>query len=184
MILDLYEPLPTWYLHNAYGIHGIGHAARVLAWAERIGQSMIEGGTPVDLPVIRWAAVLHDVRRVDESQDPLHGQRVAKWIHEYSEQIAGNLDAHQLQQVIYCCTWHVPDDHLAPKLIPELICLKDADGLDRVRLNDLNPAFLRTPSARDLCSQAQRLYDDSMRNDLGNSWALVREAALRLGIWR
>jgi hypothetical protein len=35
---------------------------------------------------------------------------------------------------------------------------KDADGLDRVRINDLNPAYLRTPSAMKLLLAAHQLY--------------------------
>jgi hypothetical protein len=30
MLLDLYQPSAEWYLHDATGIHGLGHAARVL----------------------------------------------------------------------------------------------------------------------------------------------------------
>ena len=36
--------------------------------------------------------------------------------------------------------------------------LKDADNLDRVRLGDLNPKFLRHESARDLTGFAKRLF--------------------------
>ena len=40
---------------------------------------------------------------------------------------------------------------------PLLWVLKDADGLDRVRLGDLDPRRLRTPEARALVSQAEEL---------------------------
>ena len=36
--------------------------------------------------------------------------------------------------------------------------LKDADNLDRVRLGDLDPKFLRHDSAKDLVGFAQRLF--------------------------
>jgi len=35
---------------------------------------------------------------------------------------------------------------------------KDADGLDRVRINDLNPDYLRSPSAHKLLLLAHQLY--------------------------
>jgi hypothetical protein len=40
---------------------------------------------------------------------------------------------------------HVPDDRECPLMIPELQALKDADGLDRVRLCGFNAGYLRTP---------------------------------------
>ena len=39
--------------------------------------------------------------------------------------------------------------------------LKDADGLDRVRLGDLAPARLRHPEARELVWFAERLYQET-----------------------
>ena len=39
---------------------------------------------------------------------------------------------------------------------------KDADALDRVRLGDLNPAMLRTQSARGMVDFAEGLYRDSL----------------------
>jgi hypothetical protein len=40
-----------------------------------------------------------------------------------------------------------------------LICLlKDADGLDRVRLGDLDTSYLRHPEAREMADFAERLY--------------------------
>jgi hypothetical protein len=39
--------------------------------------------------------------------------------------------------------------------------LKDADGLDRVRLGDLRPGLLRHDEARGMVDFAQRLHDDT-----------------------
>jgi hypothetical protein len=36
--------------------------------------------------------------------------------------------------------------------------LKDADGLDRARLGDLDPGYLRHPEARELVKGAKRLF--------------------------
>ena len=46
----------------------------------------------------------------------------------------------------------------------ELKVLKDADGLDRVRLGDLDPTRLRTDVAQSLIDTAQKLYDASQPN--------------------
>ena len=45
----------------------------------------------------------------------------------------------------WAITWHVPPDDQCPEWTPELRCLKDADGLDRVRLGDFAPSYLRLP---------------------------------------
>ncbi len=50
-----------------------------------------------------------------------------------------------------------------------------ADGLDRVRINDLNPAYLRTNSARNLVAAAWELYRVSDGEEA--PWEAVLEAA-------
>lgn len=42
---------------------------------------------------------------------------------------------------------------------PLIALLKDADGLDRVRLGDLDPSRLRHPEARTMVTFAQKLFD-------------------------
>jgi hypothetical protein len=37
--------------------------------------------------------------------------------------------------------------------------LKDADGLDRVRLFDLNPRYLRWPQSKEMMEFARRLFE-------------------------
>lgn len=56
--------------------------------------------------------------------------------------------------------------HSAPKEVsrehphwPLIALLKDADGLDRVRLGDLDPRYLRHPEARGMVPFAQALFD-------------------------
>jgi len=143
---DMYRPWESSYLHDASGIHGMGHAARVLVWANLVGQSMLERGVTVDLEVVRWAASLHDVRRLSDGNDPLHGERCGAWIGERSSPAPGATSAEacqtgpaarsdalhdeRLRLIAYCCVWHVPPDHEAPSMTPELTCLKDADALD------------------------------------------------------
>jgi hypothetical protein len=181
--LDPFRPQPAWYRHNPYGIHGLAHAARVLVWAEQVGQALSSAGQPVDMTVVRWAAAVHDVGRLDDGRDPLHGQRSAEWVRERRELLVPALTDGQLLQLAYVCTWHVPPDHFAPHFSPELTCLKDADGLDRVRIHDLDPDKLRTRHARDLAPGAAVLYHAS-RVEPGDPWEAVRACARRLGWWR
>jgi hypothetical protein len=39
--------------------------------------------------------------------------------------------------------------------------LKDADGLDRVRLGDLDPRYLRNPEARNMVAFAEALFNET-----------------------
>jgi hypothetical protein len=187
---DDWCPAAADYLHDVSGIHGAGHAGRVMVWASLIGGWMQQQGIAVDLDVVRWSATLHDVRRLHDGHDPLHGARCSAWIREGGFAAshglpASRLNADQLDQIAYCCTWHVPPDQAAPVMTPELTCLKDADALDRVRLGGLNRRFLRTGFAAALVQQAQFLCDTSevqcgFRQD---QWRAVRQAAQRMGIW-
>ena len=76
-VLDAYRPDRAWYLQDADGLHGLGHAARVLALANLIALHLVEQGVSCDLEAVRWAAALHDVRRVHDGDDPDHGRRGA-----------------------------------------------------------------------------------------------------------
>jgi hypothetical protein len=42
---------------------------------------------------------------------------------------------------------------------PLVALLKDADGLDRVRLGDLDPSYLRVPASQSMVAFAQHLFD-------------------------
>jgi hypothetical protein len=62
--------------------------------------------------------------------------------------------------------------------------LKDADGLDHVRLGDLNPAYLRNPQALDMVGFAQILFDETdgvVPPGPGHFAALWSEAMRTLG---
>ena len=62
-------------------------------------------------------------------------------------------------EVAYVCRWHVPNDESAPEMTPELKVFKDADALDRWRIADLDPAYLRTSSARQLLDASYALWE-------------------------
>ncbi len=49
----------------------------------------------------------------------------------------------EVELIARACDWHVCPDHKAEWDHPTLWLLKDADGLDRARLHDLDPSFLR-----------------------------------------
>ena len=184
-LFDTYRPQPEWYLHHAGGIHGFGHAARVLVWADSIAAWLEARGTAVEREAVRWAAALHDVRRVNDGTDLAHGERCGTWLRWHHAELGLPLSDAQLKVVRYAIEWHVPEDGDAPQLTAELMCLKDADGLDRVRIADLDTDYLRTAYAETLATHAQKLYDLSQRHARQHDqWNAVKAAASELGVWR
>lgn len=149
-----YEPQSLWLSHDSE-IHGIDHMTRVFILQELICDKLEKNGTMVDRDVTRWAAITHDVGRVDDGLDLEHGRRSAGWIHKHlNEKMSPEL----MDKVTYTVHWHVPSDDQAPVMTTELQVLKDADALDRVRLGDLDPTYLRTSVSAGLISLAERLY--------------------------
>ncbi len=183
ILLDCYEQQDHWFLGPPSRIHGRSHAARVLIWANTIAHWMMQDGHSVDLEVVRWAAVLHDVRRLDDGKDTEHGERSAAWIRSGRVATPLLLSLAQQEHIANCCQWHVPPDNAAPEMTSELRCLKDADSLDRVRLHDLDVRYLRTTYARLLVPHAKALFEGSEPSGPDAGWLSVRTAALELGVW-
>jgi len=144
-------PRRDWYsMQPPSAIHGPAHAARVMVWT-----TVLTGDGPL-FEAALWAAACHDLRREDDGVDPLHGERAAVWVldelpRKLEEPPAG-LDA-----IASAVRWHAHADDETEWRDPLLWVLKDADGLDRVRLGDLDPRRLRSKEARELVPQAEEL---------------------------
>jgi len=143
-------------------VHGSGHINRVLlmsgliAWQEDLAESLLRQYFA--------ACSYHDVGRYFDGLDLEHGARSA-------EQIA-NLTGYEgeaLLELKAAVAAHSQPDHRMEEILARyapsdlertrrLACLlKDADNLDRVRLGDLKPEFLRSKSAKGLASFSARL---------------------------
>ena len=111
------------------------------------------------------AASYHDVGRTFDGYDVDHGARSALRLAELTGQTGEAL--RELQAAV---TAHArPDREMEavvasfhPQNLPRALeltrLLKDADNLDRVRLGDLDPRFLRHSSAKALTGFAERLF--------------------------
>ena len=143
--LNAYRPRRAWWARpeGAASIHGLGHCIRVLLWADHVATRLSADGVAVDRTIVRWAAACHDCRRHNEGLDSGHGLRAAAWFGQEAPRLDPALNPEQVEAVQYAVTWHVPPDAECPRWTPELQCLKDADGLDRVRLGDFAPGYLR-----------------------------------------
>ena len=176
-----YEPKESWLAHDS-DIHGVGHMTRVFILQELICDQLEKEGTAVNRQATRYGAMAHDVGRHDDGRDLEHGRRSAEWM---QKNLAGKMSPEALDVATYIVHWHVPPDDEAPVMTTELKVLKDADGLDRARLGDLDPSYLRTNAAKNLVDVAQKLYEASLPTDISQqkeTFANVLEAAKRLGL--
>ena len=182
---EVYRPPAQCFLGSSTGLHGLGHLARVLVWANQLALHMQEDGIEVDREAVRWAATLHDVRRIADGPEPEHGTRCSSWLQNRDFEPLIGVSSNRLARIAYCCYWHVPRDDMAPSMTPELICLKDADALDRVRLNGPDVRQLRTGFARQMLGQARFLCDTSrvLQTTLNDPWLAVRTTATNVGLW-
>ena len=180
-LLRDFEPQESWLAHDSH-IHGVGHLSRVFVLQELICNLLEEQGTAVNREATRLAAMAHDVGRIDDGLDLDHGWRSAAWI---KDNLHHRMTPELMDIVTYIVHWHVPPDDEAPEMTVELRVLKDADGLDRVRLGDLNPSYLRTDAARELIETARKLHEISLFNAAERrkeTFADVLQAVRELGL--
>jgi hypothetical protein len=144
-------------------IHGQAHVARVLVHALQL----IAATGFVEETVRLWAAVyLHDIAREHDGWCPHHGAdawaRLATLPDVRALFARAGVADRDYPAIQGAVTLH---SHGEPKLAaPDARLtklLKDADALDRVRLGDFDPDFLRHPEARDMVRFAERLYRDT-----------------------
>jgi hypothetical protein len=150
-----YEPMREWFARGPGSLHGIAHETRVLIWTQVLAAMAPDEGLTVDVGVLGWAAAVHDTQRWDEGIDPEHGVRAADWIEKHPDVAPASIP---LDRVACLCRWHVAADRLIPEMTDELRVLKDADALDRWRIGDLDPAFLRTQFAHRLINVSDALW--------------------------
>ncbi|MFV0399416.1 MAG: HD domain-containing protein [Oscillospiraceae bacterium] len=144
-------------------VHGSGHINRVLLLAGLIA-SMEE----LEEPLLRQylaAVSYHDVGRIFDGLDWEHGLRSAEQLGnltgyrgENLRELQGAVAAHSFpdEQMEARVMSYAPQNKARAIRLAEL--LKDADNLDRVRLGDMNPRYLRNPSAKALAEFTGRLF--------------------------
>lgn len=165
ILKDSYKRLNTHILFDSH-IHGQDHIERVIFFAHLLAFHYKLDQRDTD--VLRNAASLHDTKRINDGWDTEHGHRAA--LESISYSYADEADDRVIQAVIAA---HSTDDQIMDETIREFIkdsddfertkrlakLFKDADGLDRVRINHLDPAYLRNDFSKDLVDFAYDLYD-------------------------
>lgn len=163
VLIDTYKNLNTDILFESK-IHGQGHIERVifhglvLSWKYNLDKE--------DTDIIRYAASLHDTQRVSDGYDTEHGHRAALESVKYAD--ISESDREILKGVLAS---HSRSDKKMEESIKEFKIedldrafyltniFKDADGLDRVRISDLNTEYLRNEFSLQLTDFAQKLFE-------------------------
>ena len=159
-LLLAYSTLKRGELYESW-IHGQGHIERVMLLGALI--AMGEGFSMEDTRLALFACSYHDIGRSNDRRDDDHGTVSAELIlsRNLVEIIPGlsDRDLAILQAAIATHSMHdsaleanerkfgvAEEDHERCRRI--CWCLKDADNMDRVRLNDLDPKYLRHKSSK------------------------------------
>jgi hypothetical protein len=164
-VIDPFVPLPQHFRHQSR-LHGQSHVARVMVHALRL----IEATGWEHEAARLWAAVyLHDLERTHDGACQRHGaDAVKRWqeqlplrLHIMSGGVQeSDYDAIALAVELHCQPNSEEPPHDDPNW-PLVALLKDADGLDRVRLGDLDTSMLRLPESLTMVEFAQELYDET-----------------------
>jgi hypothetical protein len=153
------------HFHRPHGIHGVNHTKRVLFLVELL--SALKNLAESERDILSIAAIYHDIGRTNDGVDAIHG--FSSFIKAEKLGLIHFESPEDFNAVRYLIETHCIDDEEAFALVkdyglqqPErgkesLKSFKDADGLDRVRINDLNPRMLRLPVSRELVQIAEEL---------------------------
>ena len=145
-------------------IHGLGHIERTICHGAMC--AMDEALGEADTALLLDACSYHDIGRSRDGLDFEHGSVAARFIGLVTGRsgedlliLKGAVDAHSRKESLLpevLARYRAADQTLA-KNIAQL--LKDADGLDRVRIWDLDVKFLRRQSSVRREAFAQELYN-------------------------
>jgi hypothetical protein len=147
-------------------LDGQAHVTRVMVHAIRLTAATGQSHLAPQL----WASVfLHDLARKHDGVCYRHGADAAQRLRNEPD-LQGRLAEGGITAADYPAIEAAVTAHSAPKEVSRdhahwalIALLKDADGLDRVRLGDLDSRYLRHPQAKDMIAFAQELFDTTDR---------------------
>ena len=154
---------PEWFDHPSR-IHGRGHTIRVMLLAGRLHARLLQSGASLRPTLYRdlmTAALIHDLGRRHDGVCFEHG----RWASESKRRIAEDefldlrLPETDWQRIAAAVEAHARPDPSPPWPHGSLTALlKDADGLDRVRLHqDPDPSYFRHSFTADYLELAKSL---------------------------
>jgi len=162
---------PAWFLRPdgvdaSRSIHGVAHTERVRTHALELADLL--GFDPWEREALEYAAIWHDIGRTDDGADYYHGAKSAGKVVGLG--LHTEVDPFVLESALFAVTHHCGDeDHALHQArwffrprrhaagVPRT---QDADILDRVRLGDLDPAYLYFGQSHERIETAWQLLRD------------------------
>lgn len=155
------------WFHKPEGIHGKRHIKRVLLLS--LIMTHLDDLSEQDRLVLILASLYHDIGREHDYEDEAHGmQSVLKM--ENLKLSTHGLSNEDVRILKFIMKYHCIRDEVGIKKIEKQKGIqnkeraidlfkrfKDCDGLDRVRLGDLDPRYLRTETAKEMVFVANQL---------------------------
>lgn len=141
------------------GIHGISHVTRVLRHASNIAEHY--SLTEREEKVLALAVCYHDIGRVHNEWDTSHGLLSSRKVRGLGLLENEGLSEDEKGLILRLIVSHCLEDEVFKGTEREVLLhdiLKDADGLDRVRIFDLDPYYLRLPESADMVDGAWELF--------------------------
>ena len=182
--LEQLVPPPSLFTHQSL-LHGQAHVARVMVHAFRL---IAATGWTEGAPRL-WASVyLHDIARVHDGLCYRHGGDAMKKLDSLPE-IRELFARGGVEDDDYAAIHTAVVHHSLPRELDRAHAhwrltslLKDADGLDRVRLGDLDARYLRNAESRGMVEFAETLFAETNgRVPVGDShFATLWSEVLRL----
>ena len=161
--LNSLAPAPSLFTH-ASTLHGQAHVSRVMVHAFRL---IAATGWAEEMPRL-WAAVyVHDIARTHDGLCYRHGSDAMTKL-ETLPAVRDLFARGGVMDEDYAMIRTAVVQHSLPKELDRAhphwrltALLKDADGLDRVRLGDLDVRYLRHPEALGMVDFAESLFADT-----------------------
>ena len=159
-------------------VHGLGHIERTMVHGAMCARAEALDGA--DTALLMDMCSYHDTGRESDWLDNAHGYRSSLKLAELTGRtgeelklIMAGVEAHSVgdKYMADIIRKHAPADPDRALRLARI--LKDSDGLDRVRIRDLNPKYLRFESSRKRVRFAQTLFD--RYREIQGEWGIQQE---------
>lgn len=182
------EPSDELFMYGVEGYHGKNHAGRAVVLGSLLSR-LIQKHNPslqINHDVITYTLALHDTHRKEITDDPDHGVYAAMYYKNTTNLIPEDIKP----EVIRLIQLHdIPTNKIRhDKQTPELHVVKDADKLERVRLNGgtiteaerLDPNRLHFNESKQMIPIARELFRRT--KDKPESFTSIIDEAVKMGI--
>lgn len=140
------------FILEDHNIHGFDH------WDEVEKNGIMLANQPgVDLTVVRLFAHIHDCKRLDDHQDPQHGDRSADYVREIESEL-NFLTKTQIEKLWEACKYH--HKGVVNKEDITIGACYDADRIELIRCGYVpRPDLMNTSMGIRIAEKMQTLYN-------------------------